>query len=79
MGNRPDRLSHVEVQLIELSLTQLDAARGGTSEFLFDLSFNGADRETALSAALVEAKAKLQRCKEDALKKKARPRSTTLN
>ena len=35
------------------------------------MPFNGADRETALSVALVEAKAKLQRCKEGALKKKA--------
>jgi len=39
-------------------LTQLDAD-GGSS------------RGTAFSAALVEAKAKLQRCKEGALKKKA--------
>jgi len=38
---------------------------------LIDLQFTGAGRGTALSAALVEAKAKLQRCKEGALKTKA--------
>ena len=44
---------------------------GAPAEFLIVyLPFTGADRGTALSAALVEAKAKLQRCKEDALKKK---------
>ena len=42
------------------------------AEFLIDyLPFTGADGGTALSATLVEAKAKLQRYKEDALKKKA--------
>jgi len=44
---------------------------GAPAEFLIDLPFTGAGRGTALSAALVEAKAKMQRCKEGALKKKA--------
>ena len=53
-------------------MTQLDADGGAPAEFLIDyLPFTGADGGTALSATLVEAKAKLKRCKEDALKKKA--------
>jgi len=52
-------------------LTQLDADGGAPAEFLINLPFTGADPGTALSAALVEAKAKLQQCKEGALKKKA--------
>ena len=35
---------------------QLDADGGAPAEFLIDLPFTGADRGTALSAALVEAK-----------------------
>jgi len=53
------RLFHIEVQLIELSLTQLGADGGAPAEFLIDLPFTGADRGTAFSEALVEAKAKL--------------------
>ena len=52
-------------------MTQLNADGGAPAEFLIDLPCTGADRGTTLSAALVEAKAKLQRCKEGALKKKA--------